>query len=243
MQNTVFPRLQANRPWMKDVGKGFDYDNIYEIPDAYFQFAKKDAPASYSPKTGVIRVNDHRIIDANVPHELRHRADTAYPYTEFEQQITSKAFEGFENASHKPNYDMTVEIPTTILESRNFLLSKYLLDRWLDAPLEIQNKIIAKAPGNAIFHAIENSNGYGARFIKYLRETGQLTPERAEAFRKALIYGSLSSPLIMQGINQFGMIDSKKKGGKTHKPFGHRSILDNGWQSTKQLKNKKNVYG
>jgi len=24
-----------------------------------------------------------------------------------------------------------------------------------------------------------------------------------------------------------------KKGGKTHKPFGHRSILDNGWQSTK----------
>jgi hypothetical protein len=24
-----------------------------------------------------------------------------------------------------------------------------------------------------------------------------------------------------------------KKGGKTHKPFGHRSVLDNGWQSTK----------
>ena len=34
-----------------------------------------------------------------------------------------------------------------------------------------------------------------------------------------------------------------KKGGKVHKPFGHRSVLDNGWQSTKQLKNKKNVYG
>lgn len=31
-------------------------------------------------------------------------------------------------------------------------------------------------------------------------------------------------------------------GGKTHRPFGHRSILDNGWQSTKQLKNAKNVY-
>ena len=36
--------------------------------------------------------------------------------------------------------------------------------------------------------------------------------------------------------------DFHKKGGKTHKPFGHRSILDNGWQSTKQLKNKKNIY-
>ena len=31
-------------------------------------------------------------------------------------------------------------------------------------------------------------------------------------------------------------------GGRVHKPFGHRSILDNDWQSTKQLKNKKNVY-
>lgn len=34
-----------------------------------------------------------------------------------------------------------------------------------------------------------------------------------------------------------------KKGNKIHKPFGHRSILDNGQQSTKQLKNLKNVYG
>lgn len=38
-------------------------------------------------------------------------------------------------------------------------------------------------------------------------------------------------------------VKKEKKGGKTHRPFGHRSILDNGWQSTKQLKNKKNVYG
>ena len=32
-------------------------------------------------------------------------------------------------------------------------------------------------------------------------------------------------------------------GGSVHKPNGHRSILDNGLQSTKQLKDKKNVYG
>jgi hypothetical protein len=34
------------------------------------------------------------------------------------------------------------------------------------------------------------------------------------------------------GLTGYG-ITSQKKGGKTHKPFGHRSILDNGWQSTK----------
>ena len=38
-------------------------------------------------------------------------------------------------------------------------------------------------------------------------------------------------------------IPMESKGGKTHKPWGHRSILDNGWQTTKQLKDKKNVYG
>lgn len=32
-----------------------------------------------------------------------------------------------------------------------------------------------------------------------------------------------------------------EEGSKIHKPFGHRSVLDNGWQSTKQLKNKKNI--
>ena len=39
-----------------------------------------------------------------------------------------------------------------------------------------------------------------------------------------------------------------EEGGSVHKlsqrsqPWGHRSILDNGWQTTKQLKNTKNVY-
>lgn len=32
-----------------------------------------------------------------------------------------------------------------------------------------------------------------------------------------------------------------ESGSKIHKPFGHRSVLDNSWESTKQLKNKKNV--
>lgn len=30
-----------------------------------------------------------------------------------------------------------------------------------------------------------------------------------------------------------------EEGSKIHKPFGHRSILDNGWRTTKQLKDKK----
>ncbi len=30
-----------------------------------------------------------------------------------------------------------------------------------------------------------------------------------------------------------------EEGGSVHKPFGHRAITDNGWQSTKELKKKK----
>lgn len=241
IENTVFPRLQANRPQMKDVGKNFSYDNIYEVPDTYFEWAERTNPAFYTKSNGNIIVNDHVVVDANVPHELRHRVSTEYPYTEFEQQVTSKAFEGFENVSPKPNYDMSIEIPTTILEARNYLLSRQALHKWLDLPLKTQNRVLANASDQTVFDAIERSNGYGQRFIKHLRQNNQLTPERAEAFRQALIYGSFASPFIIQGINQYG-ITSEKKGGKVHKPFGHKSILDNGWQSTKQLKNTKNVY-
>ena len=30
-----------------------------------------------------------------------------------------------------------------------------------------------------------------------------------------------------------------EEGAKIHKPYGHKSILDNGWQSTKELKKKR----
>lgn len=34
-----------------------------------------------------------------------------------------------------------------------------------------------------------------------------------------------------------GLQKKYEKGDKIHKPFGHRSILDNGWISTKKIKN------
>ena len=34
-----------------------------------------------------------------------------------------------------------------------------------------------------------------------------------------------------------------EEGGSVHKPFGHRSITDNGWQSTKELKKKRLLIG
>jgi hypothetical protein len=70
---------------MKDVGNNFDFGNVYEVPDTYFEWADKGNPAFFTKQNGNIVVNDHSVIDANVPHELRHRVDVEYPYTEFEQ--------------------------------------------------------------------------------------------------------------------------------------------------------------
>jgi hypothetical protein len=83
---------------------------------------------------------------------------------------------------------------------------------------------------------IESINGYGKDYAAYIRQN----PTEVNKFKNLLKNGLVVGAPI--GITGYGMIPQEKKGGKTHKPFGHRSILDNGWQSTKQLKNTKNVY-
>ena len=54
--------------------------------------------------------------------------------------------------------------------------------------IEFQNLLIQQAQPEDIVKAVESSNEYGRRYIEYLRETGKLTPEKIEQFRKALMY-------------------------------------------------------
>lgn len=79
------------------------------------------------------------------------------------------------------------------------------------------------------------------KFTKSAKAAGETVQEHAAH----VLSDPNATPLQKKRAN-FARNAAKWKhedGGKTHKPFGHRSILDNGWQSTKQLKNKKNVYG
>ena len=82
--------------------------------------------------------------------------------------------------------------------------------------------------------ALSSLNNYGRAYAA----TAHNNPKFLDQVKNILKYSPAMIPFIYPW-----QVDKKKKGGKTHKPFGHRSILDNGWQSTKQLKNKKNVYG
>lgn len=87
-------------------------------------------------------------------------------------------------------------------------------------------------------HIKEKNKG---KFTKSAKAAGESVQEHAAH----VLSDPNATPLQKKRAN-FARNAAKWKhgdGGKTHKPFGHRSVLDNGWQSTKQLKNKKNVYG
>jgi hypothetical protein len=99
------------------------------------------------------------------------------------------------------------------------------------------NKSIDKMSYQKFADIIESVNGYGKDYAAYIRQN----PTEVNRFKNLLKNGLVVGAPV--GLTGYGMVPQNKKGGKTHKPFGHRSILDNGWQSTKQLKNKKNVYG
>lgn len=63
--------------------------------------------------------------------------------------------------------------------------------------INFQNLVIKFAQPETIIDAIENSNGYGRRYIKYLRENNKLTPEKIEQFRRAMMrVGGYVAPTI-----------------------------------------------
>ena len=71
--------------------------------------------------------------------------------------------------------NMGREAITTNLDSRNTLLGSKA-----DLDFDTTDKIIDKMPDAAIFEAVEKANGYGKRFIKFLRENNKLTPKKAQ---------------------------------------------------------------
>lgn len=100
----------------------------------------------------------------------------------------------------------------------------------------LENILTFKKGGG--IHIKEKNKG---KFTKSAKAAGESVQEHAAH----VLSDPNATPLQKKRAN-FARNAAKWKhedGGKTHKPFGHRSILDNGWQSTKQLKNKKNVYG
>lgn len=86
---------------------------------------------------------------------------------------------------------------TTNLDSRNELLKLLTNTESLDINnLRAVNQAIDAASDDEIFWAVSKSNGYGSRYIKFLKDNNKLTPEKAQQFRQAMKYvGASTAPV------------------------------------------------
>lgn len=90
---------------------------------------------------------------------------------------------------------MERETVTTNADSRRILFDKKHANNW---SLELKDKLIDKVPKEDIFDAVEQANGYGRRYIQFLRDNGKLTEEKANQFREAMKYkGILAVPMAV----------------------------------------------
>ena len=201
IDNTIFPRLERNRKTQHNLRDNFNYDDLYEYDEKVFNEADDITEGFYMLDGDIIVRKRNSIYPRQkvFSHEIRHRIDYKFPYNDYEKNITDKAFEGFQNVKpdeYKKDYDMSKDIPTTIVDARNIILSKYN-KQFYNLPLEKQDELLRRASKNLIVKAIEESNGYGRRFIDYLYDNDLLNDQRIEDFREALIVGGLFSPIII----------------------------------------------
>lgn len=109
--------------------------------------------------------------------------------------VTLPSKKGFNEGLEEYLY-MDREAITTNLDARNELLGRKA--SW---DLNITDKIIDRVSDNAIFEAVEKANGYGRRYIRFLRENNKLTPKKAKQFREAMKHvGAIVAPMGVVGL-------------------------------------------
>lgn len=166
--------------------------------------------AGYSNNTGGFYIPEENFISINrdssfptpfaLKHEARHMLDNkvrkltneqtdmlneAYG-EEFINIPKTKYARGLEDYEH-----MDKEMVTTNRDARDLFLGSSS-----DFSIEQQNKLIDRIADKYpmdIFGAVEKANGYGKRFIEFLRDNGGLTKERALKLARAMKYVGVSS--------------------------------------------------
>ena len=197
LNNSTISRMAEMRgskgPLVDNLNK--EINRIYkegytEYPEsAYKKAGQEQFSGFYSPENDFVSIREGHT-DFALPHEERHKLDYTVPLTEEEENILASAYDqNFINLGNnnelwegKTIY-MDPERVTTNRDARAELLGVTHSER---TPINLQNKIIDKMPDSKIFEAVEISNGYGRKFINYLRQHNLLTPEKAQQFREAM---------------------------------------------------------
>lgn len=152
-------------------------------------------------------------------HEGRHLIDYNTSMLDSQYDLLSKAYDddflnipNTEFAGTLKDYKlMNKERVTTNRDSRNVLLSNKDLN---NRSLKEQDTYIDNASNEEIFNAVENSNGYGRKFIKFLKANNKLTSQKAQELRKAMKYvGGYAAPVAIGGTAAASYANQQRLGG------------------------------
>lgn len=163
----------------------------------------------YNPDDNFISVNTESKfpVDFIEAHEGRHMLDFKTNTMSHQDMLLSNAYDNdFINipntkyaGSIKGYQNMNRERITTNRDAREILLKGFNKES-----RHIQNLIINKSSDDQIFKAVENANGYGRRYIQFLRDNNALTHQKAQQFREAMKHVG-----VITGIS-FGIANQNK---------------------------------
>lgn len=163
------------------------------------RYTQKDYDKAGMSDAGGFYSNDNNFISVNTEskfpryfvekHEGRHLIDYETDLLDSQRNKLNAAYDddfinlpNTEYAGSLEGYkSMDKERVTTNRDAREVLLGKNAM-----LNLDLADKIIDKMPDVRIFDAVEKANGYGRRYIQFLRDNNKLTAEKAQQFREAM---------------------------------------------------------
>ena len=222
--NLIHNTIERNIDEMRNLGYSENEINLYRqkaidelnnvrvgyyTAEDYSKANMGESGGFYNPDDNFISVNTESKfpVDFIEAHEGRHMLDFKTNTMPHQDILLSDAYDNdFINipntkyaGSIKGYQNMNRERITTNRDSRETLLKGFNKES-----RHIQNLVIDKSSDDQIFKAVENANGYGRRYIQFLRDNNALTHQKAQQFKEAMKHVG-----VITGIS-FGIANQNK---------------------------------
>lgn len=223
--NLIHNTIERNIDEMRNLGYSENEINLYRqkaidelnnvrvghyTAEDYSKANMGESGGFYNPDDNFISINTESKfpIDFIEAHEGRHMLDFKTNTMSHQDILLSDAYDNdFINipntkyaGSIKGYQNMNRERITTNCDARETLLKGFNKES-----RHIQNLVIDKSSDDQIFKAVENANGYGRRYIQFLRDNNALTHQKAQQFREAMKHVG-----VITGIS-FGIANQNKQ--------------------------------
>lgn len=141
----------------------------------------------FDPNTKGIALKEG-LVDFAAPHEFRHRMQVLFPYRNsmsidrrsYLTHAYDDLFDDLPNLVEKSDNlygypNMAIEKATTNLDARRYALGNFTDDVEMSyKPLSEQNAFLNSLSDDQILEAVENANGYGRRFVHFIKNPNEL---------------------------------------------------------------------